>query len=247
MHIIDSFINAQTSIPLLGAAFVGTMHAFRHVRRAVVEKVSVLKTKYAGDAGEGSASAVMERVSAEGKRNIARMAAVGSLIFALQMVNFPVGGGTSGHLLGGVLAALIAGPFEALLVMVAILGAQAFVFADGGILALGANVVNMGVVGAIGGYYVYRFVRKYTGLRVSIALASWMSVMLVATAASLELAVSGTQTLGVVLPAMLGYHAVIGIGEAIITVGVVSLLMRYQYPMFFSEQSEYGEVPSSEF
>lgn len=236
MHLPDSFIHAQTSIPLLGAAMVGVSHAFRMVRRAVTEKVAVLKTKFAGEGGEGSSTAVMERVTTEGRRDIARMAAVGSLIFALQMVNFSIDGGTSGHLLGGVLAALIVGPMPALLVMAVILLVQATVFADGGLLALGANIINMGCIGAVGGYYLYRLFRGL-GEKVSITLAAWVSVILAAIAASFELAVSGTATLGVVLPAMLGYHAIIGIGEAIITLGVISLLSKYQYPMFFNEQA----------
>jgi cobalt/nickel transport system permease protein len=239
MHLPDSFINAQTSIPLLGAAFLGVAHAFRQVRKTVLEKVHVMKAKLATVSGEMGGEANIElHLSHAGKEKMKRMPAVGSLIFALQMVNFSIGGGISGHLLGGVLGALIAGPFEALLVITVILATQALVFADGGILALGANIINMGLVGAIGGYYLYASSKRYLGQKASIAIAAWTSVMLAATAVSLELAASGTVTLGVVLPAMLGYHALIGIGEALITVGVIVVLTKYGYPMFFSESSE---------
>ena len=104
------------------------------------------------------------------------------------MINFPIGGGTSGHLLGGVLAALILGPFEALLVMSAVLIVQAFMFGDGGVLALGVNIFNMGIIGALGGYGIFRIFRKW--FLTSAFVAAWLSVILAATAASLETGIS---------------------------------------------------------
>jgi cobalamin biosynthesis protein CbiM len=243
MHIPDHFLQTQTSIPLLGAAFVAVAHAFRKVRAALLEKMPVLKAKLAGMRGDTGDAAFSGRLSRRGKERIMRMAAVGSLIFAFQMVNFPIASGTSGHLLGGVLAALVAGPFEALLIMAVILATQSFFFADGGLLALGANIINMGLVGAIGGYYLYVLVLKQVqalpnARTLAIAVAAWTSVVLAAAAASLELAASGTVVLGVVLPVMLQYHALIGIGEALITVGIIGVLTRYRYPMFLAETDD---------
>jgi cobalt/nickel transport system permease protein len=153
-----------------------------------------------------------------------------AFIFAVQMLNFPVAGGTSGHLLGATLAAVLLGPWLACLVMSVVLATQAFVFADGGITALGANVVNMGVLGALlAGVIVGGAVRvlprtrtAYLGL---VGATAWLAVMVGAAATSAELAISGTVPLATVLPAMLGVHTLIGIGEAVITVAAVSAVM----------------------
>ena len=153
-----------------------------------------------------------------------------AFIFAVQMLNFPVAGGTSGHLLGATLAAVLLGPWLACLVMAVVLTAQAFVFADGGITALGANVLNMGVIGALlAGVMLGTLARTLPKTRgaffASVAVVSWLAVMLGATATSLELAMSDTIPLGTALPAMLGVHALIGIGEAVITVAAVSAVL----------------------
>jgi cobalt/nickel transport system permease protein len=153
-----------------------------------------------------------------------------AFIFAVQMLNFPVAGGTSGHLLGATLAAVLVGPWLACVVMTVVLTAQAFVFADGGITALGANVLNMGVLGALlAGYAIRAGARAlppsreaYLGL---VAVASWLAVMAGAAATSVELAVSGTVPLGAALPPMLGVHALIGVGEAAITVAAVGAVL----------------------
>jgi cobalt/nickel transport system permease protein len=155
---------------------------------------------------------------------------IAAFIFAVQMLNFPVAGGTSGHLLGATLAAVLLGPWLACLVMSVVLIVQGFAFADGGIAALGANILNMGILGALlAGLVIGSVLRRvdpgrgaYLGL---IGVVSWAAVMLGATACSFELAISDTIPLGTVLPAMLGVHALIGIGEAVITVGAVSAVM----------------------
>jgi cobalt/nickel transport system permease protein len=153
-----------------------------------------------------------------------------AFIFAVQMLNFPVAGGTSGHLLGATLAAVLLGPWIASLVLAVVLVAQCFAFADGGVSALGANIVNMGVLGALLAGYVMKAVMPllprtrgaFLGL---VGVTAWLAVMVGATAASFELAISGTVPLGTVLPAMLGVHALIGIGEAVITVAAVSAVL----------------------
>jgi cobalt/nickel transport system permease protein len=153
-----------------------------------------------------------------------------AFIFAAQMLNFPIAGGTSGHFLGAALAAVLLGPWLASLVMAVVLVVQAFAFADGGISALGANVLNMGVLGAlIAGLLVAAAVRVLPHRRVAflgvVAVVSWLAVMLGAAATSVELALSDTIPLATSLPAMLGVHALIGIGEAVITVAAVSAVL----------------------
>lgn len=153
-----------------------------------------------------------------------------AFVFAVQMLNFPVAGGTSGHLLGAALAAVLLGPWLACLVMAVVLTAQAFVFADGGISALGANILNMGVIGAllVGFLMVgarHLIPRTRTGFLAVVAGGAWIAVMAGAAATSIELAVSGTVPLATVLPAMLGVHALIGVGEAVITVAAVSAVL----------------------
>jgi cobalt/nickel transport system permease protein len=153
-----------------------------------------------------------------------------AFIFATQMLNFPVAGGTSGHLLGATLAAVLLGPWLACLVMAVVLVVQCFAFADGGVSALGANILNMGVVGALlAGYLIVAaqkvLPRTRAALLGSVGFVSWLAVMVGATFTSFELSVSGTIPLDTVLPAMLGVHALIGIGEAVISVAAVGAVL----------------------
>jgi cobalt/nickel transport system permease protein len=153
-----------------------------------------------------------------------------AFIFAAQMLNFPIAGGTSGHFLGATLAAVLLGPWLACLVLAVVLTVQAFAFADGGISALGANVLNMGVLGALlAGGLVAAAWKLAPHSRVAflgiVGVVSWLAVMVGAGATSVELALSDTVPLRTSLPAMLGVHALIGIGEAVITVAAVSAIL----------------------
>lgn len=164
------------------------------------------------------------------EERIPLLGVLAAFVFAVQMLNFPVAGGTSGHLLGATLAAVLLGPWLACLVMTVVLVTQAFVFADGGITALGANVLNMGVLGALlAGFLVGAGARVLPARRGAfigtVAGVSWLAVMAGAAATSVQLALSGTVGLGTVLPAMLGVHALIGIGEAVITTAAVSAVL----------------------
>jgi len=164
-----------------------------------------------------------------GDRQIPLMGVLAAFIFAAQAINFPVAGGTSGHLLGGTLAAVIMGPWAAALIMTSVIGVQALVFQDGGLVALGFNIVNMGIVTAFTGHLVYKFVKRLMGegrnsLLIAGAVGAWLSVMVGAAATAVELAASGTTPLGIALPAMMGVHALIGIGEAAITVGALAFV-----------------------
>jgi cobalt/nickel transport system permease protein len=153
-----------------------------------------------------------------------------AFIFAAQMLNFPIAGGTSGHFLGAALAAVLLGPWLAALVMAVVVAVQAFAFADGGISALGANILNMGVLGALlAGLLVAAAVRALPHTRVVflgvVAVVSWLAVMAGAAATSVELAVSDTIPLATSLPAMLGVHALIGVGEAVMSAAAVSAVL----------------------
>jgi cobalt/nickel transport system permease protein len=153
-----------------------------------------------------------------------------AFIFAVQMLNFPVAGGTSGHLLGAGLAAVLLGPWLACLVMAVVVTTQAFVFADGGVSALGANILNMGILGALFVGFLMQWGRHViprtrVGFLGVVAVGSWVAVMLGAAATAVELGISGTVPFATVLPAMLGVHALIGMGEAVITVAAVSAVL----------------------
>jgi len=155
------------------------------------------------------------------------LATTAAFVFAAQMLNFPIGGGTSGHFLGGAVVAALLGPWNACLVMTLVLVIQCLGFADGGLTALGTNIVNMGVIGGLGGYLLVRALRAALprgrgGYLLAAAGAGWASVVAASAACSLELAASGTSPLGLVFPAMVGTHAVIGLGEALITGAVLA-------------------------
>jgi cobalt/nickel transport system permease protein len=159
------------------------------------------------------------------------MGVTAAFIFAAQMVNFPIAGGTSGHFLGAVFSSVILGPWAGLIIITLVLAVQCLGFADGGLTALGANVFNMGVIGALGGYgifvLIYHLCRKsHRGFFIALAVSAWFSVAMAATATAIELAMSGTSPLVVVLPTMVGVHAIIGIGEAVITTTSVSLILK---------------------
>ena len=163
-----------------------------------------------------------------GEKQVPLMGIMAAFIFAAQMLNFPVAGGTSGHFLGGALAAIVLGPWAAILVMTAVIGLQAVLFQDGGLLVMGANIFNMGVLTAMIGFGLYRSVlnaNKTTRLAVA-GLAAWLSTMASALITALQLWLSGTSQLQVVIPAMLGVHALIGTGEAIITVAALGFILQ---------------------
>jgi cobalt/nickel transport system permease protein len=161
------------------------------------------------------------------ERRVPLLGVTAAFIFAAQMLNFPVAGGTSGHFLGAALAAILLGPWLACLALAVVLGVQAFVFADGGLTALGANVFNMGVAGALLVGALMSAAHAVAPKRILpiAAVGAWLAVMLGAALTALELALSGTVPLGTVLPAMLGTHLPIAAGEAVITVAAVSAVL----------------------
>jgi cobalt/nickel transport system permease protein len=164
-----------------------------------------------------------------GERQVPLMGVLAACIFAGQMLNFAVAGGTSGHLLGAALAAILLGPWAAVLVLTTVVGVQALIFQDGGLLALGANIFNMAVVGVFVANFGYRSMQRLIGrsrwgVPVSGFIAGWLSVFVAALATALELALSGTSPANIAVVAMGSIHALIGIGEGLITAGALAVI-----------------------
>lgn len=172
----------------------------------------------------------MARVQQECKEKafaVPLLATTASFVFAAQMLNFPIGGGTSGHFLGAVTAAALLGPWCACIILSVVLIIQGLFFGDGGITALGSNILNMGLIGGVLTYPLMRGLRALlppgrTGYCLAAGVASWASVVLASGFCAVELALSGTSPLKITLPAMVGTHAIIGIGEAMIAVAVLT-------------------------
>lgn len=164
-----------------------------------------------------------------GEREVPLMGVVAAAIFAGQMLNFSVTGGTSGHLLGAALATILLGPWAAILVMTSVVTVQALVFQDGGLLALGANLFNMGVVGVAVSYAIFHTFQKISagkswGVFAGSTVAAWCSIFIASLSCALQLALSQTSPANIAVPAMAGIHALIGVGEALITLGAVTFL-----------------------
>lgn len=171
----------------------------------------------------------VRRVEGIGERQVPLMGVMAAFIFAAQMLNFPVLGGTSGHLLGGALAAMLLGPWAGTLVMTCVVALQALLFQDGGLLALGANIFNMGcataLVGAwVGGSLLRLFGGRPWALVGTGFVAAWLSVMVAAILTSAQLVLSGLSA-AVVFPAMLFVHAFIGVGEGLITMAALTFVV----------------------
>lgn len=158
------------------------------------------------------------------------MAVIAAGIFALQAFNLPTGFGVSGHLVGGALAAIILGsPFAAVFVLTIVLIIQALIFGDGGVLALGANIINMGVVAGFVGFYSFKGLRSLIPkfpLAGAAGFAAWLACVIAACCAAVEIAILGAVPIGIGLPTMFIYHAIIGIIEGIITAVVVTLIFK---------------------
>ncbi|MBU4240486.1 MAG: energy-coupling factor ABC transporter permease [Actinobacteria bacterium] len=199
MHIPDGFLDPKTWGTLTGVSAGFTGYALYATKSKLNEKVIPL------------------------------LGITAAFIFAAQMLNFPVAGGTSGHFLGAILAMALLGAWPGFLVMVVVLLVQCLFFADGGLTALGANIFNMAVIGGLLSYYLLvlskgalgRSLSERTSLLTCTAVFSWISVVLACVAVSFQLSISGT-----VLPAMVGVHAIIGVGEAIITTVVIAVVLQ---------------------
>lgn len=219
MHIPDGFIDLKTSAAVATAGVIGVGAALRGAKNQLTEKSAPL----------------------------AGLTAV--FVFAVQMLNFPVAAGTSGHLLGGALAAVLVGPYAATLAITVVLIIQAFLFADGGLTALGLNIFNMSIVGVWVGYATFLLVRKImpkkkASIAIAAAVAGFVSVPAAAAGFVLQYAVGATATYetSTVLAAMISTHILIGIGEAIITFLTVSAVLASRSDLVFGYKANVQEL-----
>lgn len=202
MHIPDGFIDVPTSVAFMGVAAVGVGVSLRGARNELDERTAPM-------AG-----------------------LVAAFVFAVQMLNFPVAAGTSGHLLGAALAAILVGPYTAVLCVSVVLLVQGIFFADGGLTALGLNITNMALIGVPVAWATFRLLRRVlpksrAGVLVATAVAAFVSVPAAAVGFVVEYAIGGTTDVPIrtVLVAMGGVHLLIGIGEAIITTLTVGAVL----------------------
>jgi cobalt/nickel transport system permease protein len=172
-----------------------------------------------------------------GERQVPLMGVLAAAIFAGQMLNFSVTGGTSGHLLGAALATILLGPWPAVIIMTSVVSIQALIFQDGGLLALGTNLFNMAVIGVAVSYFaytsLYRLARgRSWGIFVGGFAAAWLSIVVASLACALELALSGTSPANIAVPAMGSIHMLIGLGEGLITIGALGFLYASRRDLF---------------
>lgn len=178
-----------------------------------------------------------------GERQVPEMGVLAAVIFAGQMLNFPVAGGTSGHLIGAALATILLGPWAAIIIMTCVVAIQALIFQDGGLLALGGNIFFMGIVATTVAYFVYQTVQRFAkgkawGILGGGFLAAWFSVLFAAAGTALALAISGASPIEIALPAMVGIHLFIGIGEGLITVGALAFLLATRRDLVTSQDNK---------
>jgi cobalt/nickel transport system permease protein len=178
-------------------------------------------------------------------RIVPMMGVLAAFIFAAQAITFPVAAGTSGHLIGAALAAIVMGPWAALLIMTAVVAVQGLIYQDGGLIVMGWNIVNMGAMAAFCGFLAYTLARRLGGgtrnavLAASFA-AGWISVVAASAATAIELAASGTAPLALAMAAMTSVHGLIGIGEGLITAAAVGLLLATRPELLGGGQSAPG-------
>ena len=200
MHIPDGFIDGKTAAVAVVISAAGVGFALRRVKRELPP------------------------------RKIPLLGLSAAFLFAAQMVNFPVAGGTSGHLIGGALIAALLGPSAAVVVVTTVLIVQCFLFQDGGVMALGANVFNMAILNSVAGYTIYRMICHWlTGIRgqvTALAFAAWCATVLAAISCAGQLAWSGTIPWAVAFPAMTTVHMFIGVGEGLISALVLLAVYR---------------------
>lgn len=220
MHVPDGFLDTRVWATALPVAAIGVSYALKKTNQSLDD------------------------------RQVPLLGVTGAFIFAAQMINFPVAPGASGHLMGGLLAALLVGPHAAALVLTVVLGIQALVFQDGGLTSFGANVLNMAIIATYGGYGIARAVRRLVGYRRwrwAAAIGAWTSVIFAALACAVELTLSGHVSLGPSVALLCGVHVVIGIGEAVITVGVLSFVYQTRPDLVaFASESNQSTQPVHE-
>ncbi len=202
MHLPDGILDIKTTLGTTGIAAVGLGVALRQVRATLPP------------------------------RQMPMLGLAGAFIFAAQMLNFPVAGGTSGHLMGGPLAAVLLGPGPAVVVMTCVLIVQALMFSDGGLTALGANILNIGITAPVSAYLIFRLVKRLTPgperrvIVFAAAFAAWVGTVLASVTCAGELAAAGSASWHAVLPALMSVHMLIGVGEGLATGLIVAAVAK---------------------
>jgi len=213
MHLPDGFLDAKTALLSTGAAAAGVSVALRQVRTSLTPRQTPM------------------------------LGLAAAFVFAAQMLNFPIAGGTSGHLVGGVLTAILLGPSAAVLVLTCVLLVQCLMFADGGLMALGANVFNMAVLSVCGGYFVFRLTKRLIRMEetrstvFAAAFAGWFGTVLASISCAGQLALSRTAPWGLAFPAMANVHMLIGVGEGLATGLVVLAVLQTRPELISSAQA----------
>jgi len=192
MHVPDGFLNAPTLIATNAVMFSALAPAIRRINRELSPE------------------------------RIPLMGVAAAFVFAVQLIRFPIPGGTTAHISGAVLIAVLLGPFTGLAIITAALFLQALLFGHGGLLTLGANVMNIGVIGCLLGYGVYRILPTKSNFGAGVA--AWIATLLAALACAAELGYSGRMDLETALVGMGGAHSILGVVEALVTMAVLSFL-----------------------
>jgi cobalt/nickel transport system permease protein len=213
MHIPDNFLDPKVSLGLMGAAVALLSYCLAKVKTMVT---ALAPQEAFASVGQGTISNLQRTLTAFGRLKFYQMSMIGALIFIFQLFDFPVGFGATGHLMGGALAAIVLGPYAGALTLASVLTIQAVFMGDGGLSALGANIVNMAMVGSFFGYFIYIFLKSRLGESWSIALTAWLSVVLSALAYSFIVGGRGAQE-------MIYAHLIVGLAEALITLAAVKL------------------------
>jgi cobalt/nickel transport system permease protein len=215
MHLPDGFLDAKTALLSTGAAAAGVGIALRQVRTSLEP------------------------------RRMPMLGLAAAFVFAAQMFNFPIAGGTSGHLIGGVLTAVLLGPSAAVIVITCVLMVQCLMFNDGGLLALGANVFNMGIVSVCSGYFIFRLVKTVFRMEenrstvFASAFAAWFGTVFASVSCAGQIALSGTAPWSLVFPAMANIHMLIGVGEGLAT-GLIVMTVLQTRPQLVAGVHENG-------
>ena len=223
MHIPDGLLDPVTTVVLWIVTIVFMIISFKKISKTFEEEDSEKLIPYIG--------------------------VLAATLFAFQFVNYPVPGGTSGHLVGGTLVGVILGPWAAVIVIFMILVVQSF-FGDGGITAIGANTFNMGIIGGIVGFYIVKAIllilnktkmEKEKKVTIATAIGSYIAILLAAFMAGVEVGIGGAIPMEIIIPAMVFWHIFIGIGEAAISALIVYFIYKVK-PEFITTEETLGVI-----
>jgi len=211
MHIPDGFLAVNTWAPAWALSIAGLAVCLKKTKQILKDKMVPL------------------------------MGITAAFIFVIQLFDFPVVAGASGHLLGAGLAAVLLGPYAGVVVMASVLIVQCLLLQDGGLLALGANMLSMAVAGVLSGYGVYALARRFfsgnKGIVLGSAAAAWVSVVVISAVCAIELALSNVSPFEVAGLVLVGVHMIIGIAEAVVTLAIVSFLLKRRPDLIWNTRS----------